>query len=170
VSRSTLKYERGIIGGASLMRVQLQGLVELARRYRIGDSPAIEHPSVRQRLVEIEARVRCADLSSLRMLSAEISGDLAATLPLMLMAKLYATDTLECIARLAEDLLGHEFLSSPTDADVNFAGDPATASYWVHKSYWALGTSLGGGASNIQRNIIGEKVLGLPRDPRPEKG
>ncbi|MBW2270396.1 MAG: acyl-CoA dehydrogenase family protein [Deltaproteobacteria bacterium] len=166
VSRSTLKYERGTIGGAGPLRDQLQYLVALARRRRWGDRPAIQHPSVRQRLAEIDARVQCADLSGLRTLSAQISGRLAPTLPLMLMAKLYATDTLEQIARLAEDLLGEEFLTSPSESDVTFKGDPETASYWVHKSYWALGVALGGGTSNIQRNIIGEKVLGLPRDPR----
>ncbi len=169
VSRSTLKYERGIIGGVGMLRDQLQNLVDLARRRDWGKGPAIQHPDVRQRLAEIEARVLCADLSGLRSLSAEISGNLAPTLPLMLMAKLYATDTLERIARLAEDLLGEEFLTSPSESDVTFAGDPATASYWVHKSYWALGTAIAGGASNIQRNIIGERLLGLPRDPRPPR-
>jgi alkylation response protein AidB-like acyl-CoA dehydrogenase len=162
VSRSTLKYERGIIGGAGMMRRSLEELIALARRTgRLGD------PDVRQRLAAIESRVLCADLSGLRTVSAEASGNLGPALPLM--AKLYATDTLALAARLAEELLNDGNLSEPTSDDVTFSGDPQTPSYWVHRSFVALNVAIGGGTSNIQRNIIGEKVLGLPRDPRPER-
>lgn len=41
--------------------------------------------------------------------------------------------------------------------------------YWLHQAFTALNVAIGGGTSNIQRNIIGEKVLGLPRDPRPAR-
>jgi alkylation response protein AidB-like acyl-CoA dehydrogenase len=163
VSRSTLKYERGIIGGAGLMRGRFDELVCLASRSGRGD-----HPEVRQRLAEIEARILCADLSGLRTLSAEISGNLAPALPLMLMAKLYATDTLEAMAGLAVDLLEEGALAALSEADLGFAGEPETPGYWVHHSFLALGVAIGGGTSNIQRNIVGEKVLGLPRDPRPQ--
>ncbi len=162
VSRSTLKYERAIIGGATMMRDRLEGLVALARRNR-----CLDDPGVRQRLAAIECRILCADLSGLRIVSAEVSGNPAPALPLMLMAKLYATDTFELIARLATDLLGDGALTEPSERDVSFAGDPETAGYWVHQSLLALGVAIGGGTSNIQRNIMGETVLGLPRDARP---
>jgi alkylation response protein AidB-like acyl-CoA dehydrogenase len=162
VSRSTLKYERGIIGGAGMMQRRFSDLVELARsRGRLGDS------DVRQRLIEIESRIFCADLSGLRILSAEASGNAAPTIPVMLMAKLYATDTLALVAKLAMDLIEADTLGAPTAADAEFAGDPETASYWLHQTFISLNVAIGGGTSNIQRNIIGEKVLGLPRDPRP---
>ncbi|MGI9591994.1 MAG: acyl-CoA dehydrogenase family protein, partial [Myxococcota bacterium] len=162
VSRSTLKYERGIIGGADLMRRRFEGLVALARRRgRLGD------PEVRQRLAEIESRILCADLSGLRTVSAEARGEPGPVVPLMLMAKLYATDTLAQVARLAQELVDDGAMLEPSEADARFAGNPETDSYWNHQTFVALNVAIGGGTSNIQRNIIGEKVLGLPRDPRP---
>jgi alkylation response protein AidB-like acyl-CoA dehydrogenase len=162
VSRSTLKYERGIIGGAGMMQRRFAELVELARRRgRLGD------PSVRQRLAEIESRILCADLSGLRVVSAEAAGSPAGVLPLILMTKLYATVTLDLVAKLALELIDADALGTPTTADAEFAGDPETASYWLHQTFIALNVAIGGGTSNIQRNIIGEQVLGLPRDPRP---
>lgn len=164
VSRSTLKYERGIIGGAGMMQRRFAELVKLARRRdRLGD------PEVRQQLAAIESRILCADLSGLRTVSAEAAGNPGPTVPLMLMAKLYATDTLALVAQLAQDLLGDEAFCEPTEADAEYAGDPETASYWVHQTFIALGAAMGGGTSNIQRNIVGEKLLGLPRDPRPDR-
>jgi alkylation response protein AidB-like acyl-CoA dehydrogenase len=124
---------------------------------------------VRQRLAEIESRILCADLSGLRIVSAEAAGDPAGALPLMLMAKLYATVTLDLVAKLALELIDADALGAPTTADAEFAGDPETASYWLQQTFIALNVAIGGGTSNIQRNIIGEKVLGLPRDPRPER-
>jgi alkylation response protein AidB-like acyl-CoA dehydrogenase len=162
VSRSTLKYERGIIGGAGMMQRRFAELVKLARRSgRLGD------PTVRQRLAEIESRLLCMDLSGLRIVSAEAAGDPGPTVPLMLMTKLYATVTLDLVAKLALELIGSDSLRAPTADDAEFRGDPDTSSYWLHQTFIALNVAIGGGTSNIQRNIIGEKVLGLPRDPRP---
>jgi alkylation response protein AidB-like acyl-CoA dehydrogenase len=38
---------------------------------------------------------------------------------------------------------------------------------WVSQYMFSLAFTIAGGTSNVQRNIIGERVLGLPRDPRP---
>jgi alkylation response protein AidB-like acyl-CoA dehydrogenase len=166
VSRATLKYERGIIGGAGMMQDRFAALLELARRTPRGGRPAIEDPEIRQSLASIESRVLCADYSGLRMLSGEASGAMGPVLPLMLGAKLYATDTYHAIAQLVLELIGDGLMVAPSDADVAYEGDPGDPGYWVHQTFVALNISIGGGSSNIQRNIVGEKILGLPRDPR----
>ena len=88
-------------------------------------------------------------------------------LPLILMTELYATVTLDLVAKLALELIDADALGTPTAADAAFAGDPETASYWLHQTFIALIVAIGGGTSNIQRNIVGEQVLGLPRAPGP---
>ena len=167
VSRATLKYERGIIGGAGMMRDRFDALVSFARSRQRNGRPAIQDSEVRQRLAAIEERVLASDYSGLRMLSGEANGNLAPTIALMLGAKLYATHSYDAIAQLALDLLGDDLLVAPSEAEVDYGGDPASAGYWVHQTFVALNISIGGGTSNIQRNIVGERVLGLPRDPRP---
>ena len=44
---------------------------------------------------------------------------------------------------------------------------PFTRARWISHYMFSLSGAIAGGSSNVQRNIIGERVLGLPRDPRP---
>ena len=70
------------------------------------------------------------------------------------------------MARCAYDLLGAEGLLAPSEADVLDYGNAGTATGFVEQYLFSLGPLIAGGASNIQRNIIGERGLGLPRDLR----
>ena len=68
--------------------------------------------------------------------------------------KLMFADLAKEIAKLAMDIVGPAVIrrSSRWDADG-----------WVGYYYWSFSAAIGGGTSEIQRNIIGERVLGLPR-------
>ena len=85
----------------------------------------------------------------------------------MMMAKLYATDTVQMLVKLAYDLLDGDGMLAPTEEDVANYGRTDTPSGWVESYVFSLGPAIAGGASNIQLNIIGERALGLPRDIRP---
>ena len=99
------------------------------------------------------------------MLSATIRGEeMKAMLPMM-MTKLYSTDVTQMIMKAAYDLLGAEGLVEPALGG-NYARENFAAGI-VQNYLFSLGPAIAGGASNIQRNIIGERGLGLPRDPRP---
>ncbi|MAE94453.1 MAG: acyl-CoA dehydrogenase family protein [Planctomycetota bacterium] len=167
VSRSTLKHERLLIGDASGARRSFDGLLDLARRAQRGGQPAIRDAGVRQRLAEIEGYVASQEYAVARMLTAIHKNEDMKVMNEMLMAKLLSTNTGQLVARLAMELLGDEGLTMPTAEDAAM-GIPSeyTDSYWVSHSMMTLGTAIAGGASNIQRNIIGERLLGLPRDPR----
>jgi alkylation response protein AidB-like acyl-CoA dehydrogenase len=171
VSRATLKHERKLIGNPNLQREQLAALVDLARRARRRGRPAIEDPTVRQRLAEIAGYVRAMELTRMRVLTAEHRGEAAKVALPTLQSKLYSTENGERIARLAFDLIGGAGLVSPSlppDGPGAAAWSPraGTSEYWRWYWFMSLGTKLGGGASNIQRNLIGERGLGLPRDLR----
>jgi alkylation response protein AidB-like acyl-CoA dehydrogenase len=167
VSRATLKHERMLIGDSAGAQLTFAGLVELAKRTQRGGRPATQDPSVRQRLAEIEGYLAAQEYASARMLSAIAKNRDASVLPEMLTAKLTATNIGQRIAKLAMDLLGERGLGEPAADEAEMGIRRFTDGRWVSQYMMSLSTAIAGGASNIQRNIIGERLLGLPRDQRP---
>jgi len=166
VSRATLRHERMLIGDASGLRRTFDGLVALAGRAQRGGRPALADPAIRQRLAEIEGFVATQEYASYRMLTAIARGRDADVMAEMLTAKLYSTETLQRISGLALDLLGDEGLLAPGADERRMGIRPFTDETWVSQTMLSMAQAIAGGASNIQRNIIGERLLGLPRDPR----
>jgi alkylation response protein AidB-like acyl-CoA dehydrogenase len=158
VSRTTLKHERASIGSADSLGGQFAKLVELAGEVARNGQPAIKDPEIRQALTRIEGWVMAHRYSSYRLLSNAIAGDEAG--PIGLMMKLLLTETGHEIALLAQELIGDEGLIEPAAAGTRGRG----AERWLDQIMGSLGNSIAGGATNIQRNIIGERGLGLPRD------
>jgi alkylation response protein AidB-like acyl-CoA dehydrogenase len=169
VSRVTLLHERKLMGNPHLLRESWNRLLALARRTRRGGRPALADPALRQRLAAIEGVLRCAETTGMRQLTAAARGREADAMLSMLVMKLYSTDLGQRIASCAYDLLGAEALLAPTEADVADYSHAGTATAFVEQYLFSLGPAIAGGASNIQRNIIGERGLGLPRDARPSK-
>jgi alkylation response protein AidB-like acyl-CoA dehydrogenase len=169
VSRVTLLHERKLMGNPHLLRGHWNELLELARRTQRGGRPALADPALRQRLAAIEGSLRCAETSTMRQLTAAARGEEHEVMLSLLVTKLYSTQLGDQIARCAYDLLGAEGLLAPTEADVAEYGNTGTASGFVEQYLFSLGPLIAGGASNIQRNIIGERALGLPRDLRKGK-
>ena len=167
VSRATLKHERNLIAQPNMMRDHFDGLVELARNTHRDGRPAIEDPGIRQRLADIECYVRTNETSNLRQLSASARGEeLKCMLPMM-MNKLYSTDAMQLLMKLAYDLVGSDGMLAPREADIaSYRRGEGTTS-WVEQYIFSLGPAIAGGATNIQLNIIGERGYGLPRDLRP---
>jgi alkylation response protein AidB-like acyl-CoA dehydrogenase len=60
-------------------------------------------------------------------------------------------------------------LGAGTGAPVSQAGSP-NGSYWARQVLQGQALTIGGGTTDIQLNIIGERMLGLPRDPEPPAG
>lgn len=157
VSRTTLKHERASIGSADGLGSQFGKLVELAREMgRLND------PLVRDRLAEIEGRVLSHRYTSFRLFSCAASGEDPG--PVQLMMKLLLTEIGHDMALLAQDLIGLEGLVEPPGAGGRGPRGPRGPNKWLDQIMGSLGNSIAGGASNIQRNIIAERGLGLPRD------
>jgi alkylation response protein AidB-like acyl-CoA dehydrogenase len=167
VSRATLKHERMLIGDSAGAQSMFAGLLELARRTSRAGVPATRDPVVRQRLAEIEGYLAAQEYASARMLSAIAKNRDATVGAEMLTAKLMATNIGQMIARLAMDLLAERGLAEPSALDAEMGIRSYTDGRWVSQYMMSLSTAIAGGASNIQRNIVGERLLGLPRDARP---
>ncbi len=165
VSRATLKHERMLIGEGTTSQRGFAALKKLVREVELNGRPAAEDPGIRQRLAEIEAEVTAQQLMVTRMLSAiQRNADLE-VMNEMMMAKLVGTDLGQRIAKLSMDLLEEVGLEAPVGDEAAMGLHEYTRGFWVSSYMFSLGTAVAGGASNIQRNIIGERVLGLPRTP-----
>ncbi|HEX2485695.1 MAG TPA: acyl-CoA dehydrogenase family protein [Myxococcota bacterium] len=167
VSRSTLVHERKLIGDPNYIRRLFHGLVELARRSEWQGRPALADPGIRRRLSRIEGFLLAQETTNLRQLSASASGRLLKVMVPMLVTKLHSTNLTHEITRLALELMGTDALLMPSDEEAQGYTIPRlTSGAFLSQFMFTIATSIAGGASNIQRNIIGERVLGLPRDLR----
>ncbi len=153
VSRTTLKHERAAIGSADGLGNQFKKLVELAQE--VG---RIHDPVIRDRLTQIEGVVLAHRYTSFRLFSCAAAGENPG--PVQLMMKLLLTETGHEIALLAQELIGEAALIEPASPGAKGRGPEK----WMDQIMGSIGNSIAGGASNIQRNIIAERGLGLPRD------
>jgi alkylation response protein AidB-like acyl-CoA dehydrogenase len=161
VSRATLKHERNSIGAAAQSTAMLSGLVHLAKTTTRAGRPAIEDPEIRQRLAAIEGYVRSHEYSGYRQLTLNARGENPGILQLM--NKIVSTNIGNEVAKLAIDVLGEEGLLDST-ASEEMVILPSGNRSWIAQYMYSLGIAVAGGTANIQRNVIGERGLGLPRD------
>ena len=153
VSRSTLKHERASIGSADRSEELVSKLVELAR-----DTGRIGDPVIRQALSALEGWALAHKYSAYRQFSLAAEGREPGLIGLLM--KLLVTDIGHEAARIAQELIAEDALLHPAPAGTKGRGREK----WQDQIIGSLGVSIAGGASNIQRNIIAERGLGLPRD------
>ncbi|MBF6601977.1 MAG: acyl-CoA dehydrogenase family protein [Sphingorhabdus sp.] len=157
VSRTTLKHERASIGSADGLGKQFQKLVELAK-----ETGRISDPIIRDKLAQIEGFVLSHRYTSFRLFSCAAAGEDPGRVQLMM--KLLLTETGHEIALLAQELMSEYACIEPAGAGGRGPRGPRGPEKWMDQIMGSLGNSIAGGTTNIQRNIIGERGLGLPRD------
>ena len=138
--------------------------MQLARETKINGKSALEDPQTRQRLATIEGYVRSHQYSGYRTLTKDAKGEAAGAITLM--NKLISTNIGHDIARLALDLLGDDGLMDSSGAGMEGMG---RTGQWISQYMYSLGIAVAGGTANIQRNVIAERGLGLPRDSAAER-
>jgi alkylation response protein AidB-like acyl-CoA dehydrogenase len=156
VSRSTLKHERNLIGSSLLTRRTLDGIVMVAQFTNRQGKPAIKDAVLRDRLIDLESRVLASEYHNYRLLTMQVRNQDPGLAGLV--TKLYGTTLSYDIAKLAMDTLGDRGLLAPGEASAPGMG------MFINAYMWSLGVLIAGGTANIQRNVIGERGLGLPRD------
>jgi alkylation response protein AidB-like acyl-CoA dehydrogenase len=157
VAMSTLSFERGTAFTASQMRLAdtVEQLIELAgqRTGPDGRRPAIADDEIARRLATARAEVAALRAMTYAGICRNQRTDTPG--PEGSMLKLYFAEVAKQVARLAMDILGADALRGTSRWDRPLG--------WSGNYLWSYSASIGGGTSEIQRTIIGDRVLGLPR-------
>jgi len=153
---SALQSERSGITEVNRHATALEDLIDLAGRSLRNGKPALEDASVRRKLGSFEARIEAMRLNGIRALTSQLRGDLHQSQASI--NKLHNCDLLVEVSDLAMQLLG---CSAPYVAGSEAAIDDGR---WQVGSLSWPATVVGGGTPNIQKNIIAERFLGLPKD------
>ena len=156
---TTLMNERSSLG-MSLGGLGIDDLIELARETRWDGSAAIDDASVRRRLADYYIRLKGVQYTSYRSLTALSRG--ATPGPEGSIGKLVSAPLRQEMASFAVDLLG--------EAGVLRGDASAARGAWQSAYLGAPGIRLAGGTDEILRNIVAERVLGLPPEMRADKG
>jgi alkylation response protein AidB-like acyl-CoA dehydrogenase len=160
VSLTTLMHERLSIGSG--MSTGFAEIFDFCQQFELADgSLAIEDRAVRSRLADWACRQSGLTYTAMRAISALSRGETPG--PENSIGKLVAGSTRQEIAMFALDLQG---MAGAVD-------DPEIAVFGARFQQSLLrspGTRIEGGSDEILRNIIGERVLGLPEDLRADKG
>ena len=155
VALTTLMNERAAIGGGGggAGMVGTQRLIEMARKMGKANDPI-----VRQALANIYAHGTVSRYTSMRAMAKIKAGQLPG--PEMSIGKLALTNNLRRISDLVSLVLGPRLVAD--------SGEWGTFA-WAEFVLGQPGMSIAGGTDEILRNIVGERVLGLPKEPRVDK-
>ena len=154
VSTTTLMYERHA-AGARGHTAQVARLVALAKRVPIDGRPAWEHPWMRQRLAQLAIDCEAFKYTRFRSLTRQLRGEPPG--PEGSILKLTGSELGVRIAEVASELLGmHVLVNQPSSVVPD-------APRWFNRVLAARQYTISAGTSEIQRNILGERVLGLPK-------
>ncbi len=160
VALTTLMNERLAVGGKPRHAPGYQTLLDMAKGLETELGTAIEAADVRQRIASTYIADEGVKLTQMRALSALSKGQTPG--PESSIAKVVVAKTMQEMAAFALDLQESAGFVTGVDADPEVAK--------LQGSYmWSAGLRIAGGTDEILRNIIAERVLGLPGDLRPHK-
>ena len=160
VALTTLLFERGASEGSGGGQATASGesvrrLVSVARRARRDGGSAADDAVFRDRMVQLWIEEEALRLSSLRMRIPALTADRPLALPLM--NKLVFSEYNQRLTELGCEMFGPDgalWLGEPTAPD---------RADWPRAYMNSFGMTIGGGTSEILRNVVGERVLGLPK-------
>jgi len=159
VTRTTLANERAIVfmGQQAALTSTLRKIIKQAKIADVlGDRPA-DDPHLRDRIAQAWIDVELIQLNGMRNLAKVLSGHVPG--PEGSMSKLFGQHTEQAVHELALDIGGSYSILDRGAQDAPNNGKWALG--WLR----TRGSSIGGGTSEIQRNVLAERVLGQPRDP-----
>jgi alkylation response protein AidB-like acyl-CoA dehydrogenase len=161
VANVTLKYERLLLGDPNKLQQRLEAIRRMMEQLGPDGSRLLDRAEWRDRLLRLQGEVMAARHHNLRLLTEQAEG-VDSGLGRFIV-KYHGTMLAHRLASLALDVLGSAGLPYEPQGESG-EDDPATT--WQIDYMYDIGLIIGGGSSNIQKNIIGERGLGLPREPK----
>ncbi len=158
IGNTTLRHERNMLGSSSQTEAMLAGLKSLMKAEGPGGARAIDSAVLRDRLGRLEASVLAMKYHAMRLLTCQLRGESPGVAGLIV--KLQGCELNHQIGALALDVLGELGPLHGTSPHARAFGA------WPYQWMFSLGLIIGGGTAQIQKNIIAERGLGLPREPK----
>src|SRR5665213_296736 len=162
VANATLKHERGMLGDPNAGQTRLKAIIELMQTETVDGQTLMDNPVFRDRLMQLQARVLAMQFHGLRLLTAGATGDDVGLARLIV--KLEGCELNHQLAALAIDALGELGALYGDSPHLRARGS------WQRMYMFDLGLIIGGGTAQIQKNIIAERGLGMPREPKLAAG
>jgi alkylation response protein AidB-like acyl-CoA dehydrogenase len=164
VANSVLELERGDEAATNPVqfRAELDRLIAMAR-----DLGRLDDPVVRDRIADAHVRVETLRVLGYRILTGVLTTGRIG--PEASIAKLYWSEYHRSVTRLAVEVLGARAMVLEGRPPVrgyraDDPGAPNSSASWVGALYNGVADTIYAGTSEVQRNILAERVLGLPRD------
>ncbi len=172
IAQTTLGYERG---GRALARIttyatQYSRLVEAARRLKRHGRPLIDNPVVRQKLGRIWAELEVERYGALRVLTMLERGEHPGAGGSL--TKLSYSEFEKRFLELALEILGpYGQLTEGQPEEYRLQIDTAVGDHgtWAYAFLWSRAGTIYAGSSEIQKNVVGERILGLPKETRADR-
>jgi alkylation response protein AidB-like acyl-CoA dehydrogenase len=170
VAMSTLSFERGTAFLSEQVRLTrlVDQLIELARRTPIGGGAADDAPTaladdeIARRLALLRAEVEALRSMTYRSVSRTARTGVPSSEASLI--RLFFSELQQRVFALAMELLGPEILAWDAEGSpLRATAQGATAASWVSHYLIAFASTIAAGSKDIQRNIIGDRILGLPR-------
>ncbi len=157
IANTTLKHERSSLnsnGEGTFYR-----LVKLMESESMNRVSLMQSPLYRDRLMKLQARMLTMKYHSMRMLTCSLKGEASGVAGLIV--KLQNCQLNYDMALLGLDVMGE------LGALYDHTKYERERGYWQAQAFFSLGLIIGGGTAQIQKNIISERGLGMPREPKP---
>jgi alkylation response protein AidB-like acyl-CoA dehydrogenase len=157
VGLTTLMYERLALGfGLQVrLRIALDGLVEMARHVEKSGRPTTKDPVLRQKLAQLWIETESLKYTGARAITKLLRGELPG--PEASAGKMVWVDVHQRLQELAMEIEG------PYSQLVGGSERAIESGIWQYSFLRSRANSIEGGTAEIQKNIIGERVLGLPK-------
>ncbi|MGO9343482.1 MAG: acyl-CoA dehydrogenase family protein [Acidimicrobiales bacterium] len=153
VAMGTLANERVGTSGLSVsMRIELDNLIATAREQ---NPDALEDPGIRDRIARLWTQLELTRLLNARALSKILKGE--KNWPEVPLAKLQWSYLSQTIAELGVDVLG------PTGVLAKGGPDAVDKGHWAYNYVWQRYTSIGAGTTEVQKNIIADRAIKMPK-------
>lgn len=161
VANATLTHERGMLGDPDAALSRLKSIAEIMQNEHVDGKSLMDNPVYRDRLVALEAEVYAMKFNGMRLTTASVEKKSAGLAGMIV--KLQGCELNHRLAELAIDVMG--------EYGILFEDSPFLRDHGLWQTHYMfdLGLIIGGGSAQIQKNIISERGLGMPREPKVAK-
>ena len=161
VANATLGHERGSLTDPNATVNRVNFLIDRMKEERLDGTRLIDMPVYRDKLISIQAKVMAFQSNSLRVLSSKLNQGQDTKIAGMIQ-KLVGTELRHELEGFAVDIMGEVGTLYEDSPHLRDSGS------WQFLYMYYLGLIIGGGTSQIQKNIISERGLGMPREPKAQ--